>query len=662
MTQTSPATIITFVLYIGVVFVLAGLSHRLLSKKSFMGEYFLGSRGLGSWALAFTFAATSASGGSFTGYPSLIYSYGWVLAFWIASYMVVPICTMGVLGKRINQVARKTGAITLPDVLRDRFESTSLALIATCTIIFFTTCNLVAQFKAGAIIIEETFNLPAAWGYTGGLFIFAVTVVFYTAYGGFRAVVWTDVMQGIMMGIGVVILVPVVLMQAGGLQRVNELIRAKPPTLVTSMKSVYPNGNARFNDLAVLAVAKPIPRGLAYHHPGEPNQVLDVQLNSRSGGNWIDVYLSTDSTGERTISTGNDVKVAIESHSDLAQMVVIEYAFDNDETVSQGGEPLSLGATGVIELDPNAKPSEWVFVHGDEVIFGPGRTSTGAPFHPLGMAISFFFMWAISGMGQPGTMVRLMAFQESRTLKRAIITVTVYFGLIYLPLVFIFVAARTLIPHIPQESADKSMVLVATQVVAEMGLGYQILAAIFVAAPFAAVMSTVDSFLLMISSSLVRDIYQRTINPRVSDIVVKWASYTTTVVVGALVTLVALKPPDFLQYIIVFTGGGFAATFLFPTMLGLFWKGMTRQGAIASMLGGFTVTVGLFLPTIMEGGTQANLLGVQLTGGSRVNLFGFHPVFWALAASMTLGFVVSKLTGPPPDHLVKKYFYKRRES
>ena len=163
MTETSLATIITFVTYILGVFVLAAVSHKLLNKKSFLGEYFLGSRGLGSWALAFTFAATAASGGSFTGFPSLIYSYGWVLALWIASYMVAAICSMGVMGKRLNQVARKCGAITIPDVLRDRYESTGLGLLATGTIIFFTLCNLVAQFKAGALIIEETFNFPPDW-------------------------------------------------------------------------------------------------------------------------------------------------------------------------------------------------------------------------------------------------------------------------------------------------------------------------------------------------------------------------------------------------------------------------------------------------------------------------------------------------------------------
>ncbi len=75
------------------------------------------------WAFALTFAATSASGGSFTGFPSLIYTHGWILALWIASYMMVPVLTMGLLGKRLNQVARRAGAITVPDVIRGRFES-----------------------------------------------------------------------------------------------------------------------------------------------------------------------------------------------------------------------------------------------------------------------------------------------------------------------------------------------------------------------------------------------------------------------------------------------------------------------------------------------------------------------------------------------------------
>ena len=98
--------------------------------------------------------STSASGGSFTGFPSKIYSHGWVLALWIGSYMVVPICMMGLIGKRINQVARISGAITVPDVLRDRFQSPAFGLMATTLIVFFMAFNLVAQCKAGSLILK----------------------------------------------------------------------------------------------------------------------------------------------------------------------------------------------------------------------------------------------------------------------------------------------------------------------------------------------------------------------------------------------------------------------------------------------------------------------------------------------------------------------------
>ena len=79
----SNAAIITFAIYIAGVMVLAWLSHRMLQSKSFLSEYFLGSRSLGVWAFALTFAATSSSGGSFIGFPSLVYTHGWVLALWI---------------------------------------------------------------------------------------------------------------------------------------------------------------------------------------------------------------------------------------------------------------------------------------------------------------------------------------------------------------------------------------------------------------------------------------------------------------------------------------------------------------------------------------------------------------------------------------------------
>ena len=131
------AALISFAVYMVFVFVLAGLANREQSGKSFLNEYFLGSRNLGMWAFAFTYAATSASGGSFMGFPSLIYTHGWVMALWIAGYIVVPLVAIGLIAKRLNQVARKSGSITVPEVLRKRLGSEVVGTVATVLLVFF---------------------------------------------------------------------------------------------------------------------------------------------------------------------------------------------------------------------------------------------------------------------------------------------------------------------------------------------------------------------------------------------------------------------------------------------------------------------------------------------------------------------------------------------
>ena len=98
---------------------------------------------------------------------------------------------------------------------------------------FFLTCNLVPQFKAGGRDHEDRppvgddepgscdENSPvdgrhrllsSAWS------IFTATVVAYTTYGGFLAAIWTDVFQSIIMAIGVMILFPLAMAASGGLE------------------------------------------------------------------------------------------------------------------------------------------------------------------------------------------------------------------------------------------------------------------------------------------------------------------------------------------------------------------------------------------------------------------------------------------------------------
>src|SRR5438876_8059948 len=151
----SPYTLVAFIAYMVGVFLLGALSHQLLSRGSFLKEYFLGDRKLNAWVLSLTYVATSVSAGSFVGFPSLIYRNGWIMALWIGGYMVAGLVSKGVLAKRLNQVSRLSGAITVPDVLRDLFQSPAMGLLASVFLLLFLVANLVAQFKAGGLILRQ---------------------------------------------------------------------------------------------------------------------------------------------------------------------------------------------------------------------------------------------------------------------------------------------------------------------------------------------------------------------------------------------------------------------------------------------------------------------------------------------------------------------------
>ncbi|MCA9269064.1 MAG: hypothetical protein KDA41_11365, partial [Planctomycetales bacterium] len=175
------------------------------------------------------------------------------------------------------------------------------------------------------------------------------------------------------------------------------------------------------------------------------------------------------------------------------------------------------------------------------------------------------------------------------------------------------------------------------------------LAGLLVAAPFAAVMSTVDSFLLIGSSSIVRDIYQRNINPEASERTVKRMTYATTLAIGTAATLAAANPPQYLQDIIIFTGSGLSTSFLTPVALALYWPRFNKQGAIASMGMGFVCYTSLYVAGYVASGCTAMRPYEPLD---------FHPFVVGAAASLVSAVVVTLATVPPPERLVAKFFYR----
>ena len=241
-------------------------------------------------------------------------------------------------------------------------------------------------------------------------------------------------------------------------------------------------------------------------------------------------------------------------------------------------------------------------------------------------------------------MVRLLSFKDAKTLRYSIVTVAIYYSVIYFSLVVIFCCARVLMPGM-EIDPDRTMPDFAAQLTTNIGMPW--LAGLLVAAPFAAVMSSVDSFLLVVSSAVVRDIYQGHINRDAPQRTIKLLSYSVTVIVGVLASAVraqSAQVPARLDRVCHRWHGGL---FFVPMVLSLYWRRMTSSSAIAGMIGGTVTHLALTYWGYLE------YRSVQA-----YELLGMNPFIWDLVGS-TLACLVAVYLGPKPEQgLIDKFFTK----
>lgn len=225
--------ILPLILYFILIMGIALWSNRAASKRSdtrgFMEEYFLGSRSMGGFVLAMAIITTYTSASSFVGGPGVAYKVG--LGWILLSMIQVPTAflTLGVLGKRFALVARRTGAVTITDYIRARYSSDAVIVLSSLSLLVFFMASMLAQFIGGARLFEAV----TGYSYQTGLVIFGLTVVIYTTVGGFRAVVLTDTVQGIMMLVASVAILCAVVSAGGGVGSIMNTLYAADPKLLT---------------------------------------------------------------------------------------------------------------------------------------------------------------------------------------------------------------------------------------------------------------------------------------------------------------------------------------------------------------------------------------------------------------------------------------------
>ena len=223
------AVLIILVLYLLINLLLGIRASRRSAKenadKGFLANYFAGSRSMGGVVLAMTLVATYTSASSFLGGPGLASSFGMSWS-WVAGVQIgATFLTLGVLGKKFAMIARRTNSVTINDYLRARYDSPAVVILCgTAMVIFFIT-QMIAQFIGGATLMQTVTGLP----YWAGLLLFGAVVIVYTSVGGFKAVVTTDTIQGIVMTIGTFLLLFFVIRSAGGMDNIISSLDAGNP-------------------------------------------------------------------------------------------------------------------------------------------------------------------------------------------------------------------------------------------------------------------------------------------------------------------------------------------------------------------------------------------------------------------------------------------------
>lgn len=221
--------LLPLIAYLLFVFGVAFYAYRKRQGGSFISEYYIGGRSMSGFVLAMTTAATYVGASSFIGGPGAAYKYGlgWVLLAMIQVPAVL--LSLGALGKKFALLARKHNSVTINDMLFARYQNHFVVWIAGFALLLSFFAMMTVQFIGAGRLLETTLGIP----YKTAVMIFAVTVGLYTFIGGFRAVVLTDTIQGLVMIVGTSILLGGVIYAAGGIDNAMNTLEGINPQLLS---------------------------------------------------------------------------------------------------------------------------------------------------------------------------------------------------------------------------------------------------------------------------------------------------------------------------------------------------------------------------------------------------------------------------------------------
>ena len=203
-----------------------GWMGRQARKEKSLSDFYLGGRNLGFFVLLLTLYATQYSGNTMIGFSGNAYRSGF--AFLVAvAFMMAVVAMQFVFAPRLHHLSHKHGFITFSDFFFHRYRSRTFAALISISGIIALLNYVLTNLKAIGTAAETA---------TGGKVTFAQGVIFlsfiiliYETLGGLRSVAWTDVLQGVILAIGCVVIFTVILFTYDGTAGVFADLKEKQP-------------------------------------------------------------------------------------------------------------------------------------------------------------------------------------------------------------------------------------------------------------------------------------------------------------------------------------------------------------------------------------------------------------------------------------------------
>lgn len=511
-------------------------------------DYFLGGRSMGPVVSALSAGASDMSGWLLMGLPGALYVSGFVDSYIAIGLTIGASLNWIFVAKRLRiYTSVVSNSLTIPDYFETRFSDDKhiLRVVCAAVILIFFTFYVSSGLVSGAKLFEEVFGIRYDYALTTGTFI----IVAYTFLGGYKAVCWTDMIQGLLMILALVVVPIVMFLQLGSFKEVASYI-----------------AHSDESSKKIVQIQNDIPNILKNIKSVESQTKIQVLIESLN------------QTQDRSISSAKldeklktDLQIQAFFNNDLSTAI---FSRDFAKRLSE-----ALEANDFVGLENLLATWQHIpFVAKDRLSWFSGVSLAG---------IISALAWGLGYFGQPHILVRFMSIRSTKDIPAATFIGIAWMAICLIAACFIGMLGVAYVNKFNLSLQDPERIFI----VMSQLLFNPWIAGILLSAILAAIMSTASSQLLVSSSTIAEDFYKKIFKQEASEAMVLRLGKVGVLVVALIAFVISTDKNSSVLSIVAYAWAGFGASFGSVMLFSLFWSRMTRIGAIAGMISGAVVVV-----------------------------------------------------------------------